>query len=444
MTKTTLPPPIIFDPQRQAATPELRAALKSLIAFLERREADLGLRQRARKAADRKSLHLAIEAIACNLAILPLLDPSRPLAVPRSSGVMWAKGRYRNPVYGQHFLDALDLMANPKVGLIYELRRGYRFTAANKQPSTVRPNAVFAEHVSPSLISWEAFNRAEEPEVLILKGPKSDDTGIADAIAYPDTRETRRMRKEVQRVNGWLRKAPFKIVGDNDGALGVDDDDGQPVDPTRRSVRRIFNNGSWQEGGRLFHGFWETMRRPDRFRLLRICTAATPDGEPVANVDFSHLFPTLAYQAAKCPLPERDLYDFFGDGTCRDGFKKLMNALLFADGTMTRWPRETSELFAGRAKLRDALALVRYEHAPIAHLFGTRIGYRFMFIESGILIKALHGCYVNGITALPLHDSVLVARSEAEAAKAIMEQAFEEATGESRGKLKVDFGKQYQ
>jgi hypothetical protein len=248
---------------------------------------------------------------------------------------------------------------------------------------------------------------------------------------------------EDQRINSWLRGAPFKIVSNGD-LVGVEDDDGQPIDPSRRSVRRIFNNGSWQQGGRLFLGYWETMRRPDRFRLLRICTAAKPEGEPVANVDFSHLFPTLAYQRAKCPLPQRDLYDLFGDSTCRDGFKKLTNALLFAKGELRRWPRDTSELFGSGTKLRDALALVRQEHAPIAHLFGTGIGYRFMFMESTILIEALATFAHRQITALPLHDSVLVAASEAEAAKAIMEEAFERMTGESGRKLKVDFGSQLQ
>ena len=104
---------------------------------LSSNEADLGLRKRVRKEADRKSFHLAVEAIACNLAAIPLLDPERPLAVPRSSGVMWAKGRYRNPVYGQHFLDALDLMARPKVGLIAELTRGYRFAADKQQDNAL-------------------------------------------------------------------------------------------------------------------------------------------------------------------------------------------------------------------------------------------------------------------------------------------------------------------
>ena len=35
----------------------------------------------------------------------------------------------------------------------------------------------------------------------------------------------------------------------------------------------------------------------------------------------SHLFPSLAYQMAKCPLLRRDLYDLVGDGTSRDSFK---------------------------------------------------------------------------------------------------------------------------
>jgi hypothetical protein len=133
MTIPAALPPAMFDPQRRAGSEELRAAVKSLIVFLERLEANLGLRQRARKEADRRNFHLAIEAIACNLAALGMGEADRPLAVPRSSGIMWAKGRYREPVYGQHFLNALDLMAYPEVGLINDLMRGYRFAGGHKQ-----------------------------------------------------------------------------------------------------------------------------------------------------------------------------------------------------------------------------------------------------------------------------------------------------------------------
>jgi hypothetical protein len=145
----------------------------------------LGSAKRARREDDRRRFHLAIEAIACNLTALPLLDAKRPLAVPRSSGVMWAEGRYRNPVYGVHFLNALDLMARPEVGLIEVLTRGYRFAGGGKQRSTIKPTVTFAGDMPPSLIRWESFDRAEEPEVLILKRPKvtGGGTGRRSTIA---------------------------------------------------------------------------------------------------------------------------------------------------------------------------------------------------------------------------------------------------------------------
>jgi Sel1 repeat len=244
-----------------------------------------------------------------------------------------------------------------------------------------------------------------------------------------------------------LRSAPLKLVNGGDcddsetgrlGAICFTDDD-QPVDPTRRSVRRIFNNSSWYDGGRLFDGFWETMKRADRFKFLRIRTKSNPEGERIANVDFGQLFPTLAYHRIKRTAPDGDLYDIVGDGTSREGWKKLINALLFADGPMIRWPEETSSLFAKVTKLRDAIALVPQVHAPIAKLFGTGIGFKLMLTESEILIRALGHFAHKGITALPLHDSVLVAKSDATVAEEIMAEAFGMFANDARAKLKVTF-----
>jgi len=47
-----------------------------------------------------------------------------------------------------------------------------------------------------------------------------------------------------------------------------------------------------------------------------------------------------------------------------------------------------------------------------------------MFTESTILIEALGRLNNLGVTALPLHDSVLVAVSDAAAAKRVMEDVF--------------------
>ena len=430
--------PIRFDPQRRARDRELRATIRTLTNFLERREHALGLRKRVRKDHDRQLFRLTVEAIVCNLGALRLLSKDRALAVPRQAKTMWRKWRYRNPVYGQHFLDAIDLMALASVGLIVVLTRGYRFPNGDKQHTTIAPTRAFFDRVPPTLCDWNSIGRETEAEVLILKASKDRSGDDAKIIEYRDTRQTGQLHREVERINESLEDAPFRMIDDSESP--VDDDDGQPIDPSRRTVRRVFNNGSWLEGGRLFGGFWERMRREDRFRLLRICSAKHPDGEEIANVDFSQLFPRLAYLRANTRAPAEDLYGLIDVGKSRDGYKKLVNALLFARGRLLRWPEETLRLFPEGTKLRDVVSRIRKAHAPIAPLFGTGIGYSLMFQESCILIEALLTLHKQGITALPLHDSVLVARSEAEVAKQVMEGAFALVTGEAGGHLKIDIG----
>jgi hypothetical protein len=150
-----------------------------------------------------------------------------------------------------------------------------------------------------------------------------------------------------------------------------------------------------------------TMERDARFRLLRIA------GEPVVNVDFSSLFPHLGYVRARAAQPDADLYDVAGDGSCREGWKQLINALLFADRPLKQWPHDTRELFPEGTSLREAVAAIDAKHPAISHLFGRGLGFELMRIESDMLIAVVTALFKRGITALPLHDSVLTARISA-------------------------------
>jgi hypothetical protein len=379
---------------------------------------------------------LTVEALVCNLACVSLFGSERCLAVPRSSGMMWSKSRYRPPVYGQHFLDALDLMAHPKIGLVENVERGFKFAGSTARRSTIRPTAAFAQHI-PRNLRWDAFTQAGDHEVLVLKGPKDPTTGEAEVLEYWDTAITRRRRKEVQQINAYLRQAPLIYMGQGNATR-----DGRPVDPMRRTVRRIFNNGSWQQGGRLYDGFWETMRRQDRFTCLRIATAAYPEGEPIANVDYGQLFLALAYREVNLTPPDGDLYDIAGDGSHREGWKRLCNAVLLSTAPLRNWPRELSSAFPKGTKLQDAIAAIVERHAPIAHLFGTGVGFKLMLLESEMLIEVMLRLYSQKVTALPLHDSVLIAASEVALAEEAMETAFSKWSGGARAKLKTTFAKQ--
>lgn len=416
-----------FDPQLRARTPGLIEAVKHFERHLIAEESKLGLRSRARKDDDRRKFTIAVEAVACNLLLLGVLHGDVALAVPHDNNMMWGDNRYRNPVYGQHFLSLLALMEG--LNFIRRITTGFRVSKLIKAPSLVEATTGLGKHFPK--VTPASFRREQEPEILVLKSGKDED-GNADLVDYPESRKRKELRRQVQRINDWLVNADIGLTDVRPSArLGKD---GEIVAAYRRTLRRTFNNNSWRQGGRLAGGFWMTMPRKDRFRRIRL------DGHAkLADVDYQQLFPRLAYARAQAAQPTGDLYDVTGDGTGRDGWKLLLNALLFSRRTLTRWPRDCSQHFPGMT-LRAAVALLEQKHQPIAFLFGTGVGFDLMYAESEMLIAVVTHLFANGITALPLHDAVLVAGPHAQAAKTAMEHEFRSGTGQSRAFVKVEFG----
>jgi hypothetical protein len=193
--------PVGFDPQRRAARPDLRGSIETLARHLESEERRLEIRSRARRDLDQRNFRLAVEPIACNLLVTAMIAPDAKLSVPRGHAAMWSPGRYHTPVYGQHFLDILDLLA--KLKLIEEITRGYRYSQIASQPTTVCATSTLSRFLPLGMTDWNAFRREEKAEVIVLK-PKKDDAGRAHPIDYEDTRDTKRWRREVQAINAWL------------------------------------------------------------------------------------------------------------------------------------------------------------------------------------------------------------------------------------------------
>ncbi|MDF0585047.1 hypothetical protein [Bradyrhizobium yuanmingense] len=417
-----------FDPLLRAKTTELAHSVQCLRDALLLHETDIGARKRARKEADKTKFGLAIEALACNLILLSAIGSGPKLAVPRSHGFLWRGNGNANPVYGQHFLSAMDGLAF--LGLIEEEQRGYRLSDKMRVPSLIRPSTALAQHLPLAPPDWRSVMQIDDPALIILKEGKDDD-GRAHAMAFRESAKTRQFSGQMRRINEFLRSADIEVTGQNTGlSLGRD---GQVIAPYRRSLRRIFNNADWKQGGRLAGGFWMGMARTERFERIRI------QGERIADVDYRQLFPRLAYVRAGKPQPEGDIYDVAGDGSGRDGWKTLMNALLFSDGPLRNWPDRTLQHFPSGTKLRDAIKMLAARHAPIADLFGVGLGFQLMRIESDMLIGVVTYLASLGVTALPLHDAVLVAESKAYVAKDAMQAAFSMATGSSCAIVSIEF-----
>jgi hypothetical protein len=409
-----------FDARYRAKTAELLQAIKGLTDVLVSHERSLESRRRARRREDAKKLGDAVEALACNLILLAATGPASKLAVPRSHAFIWQGATNSSPVYGAHFLQAIDLMASR--GLIEEGKRGFRISDTHKRPSLIWPTPALSKFLPLTPPDWRSIEEIDSQQPIVLKARKIGGQGAV--VPFAETARTKRYARQVAAINRNLREADINITGLGE-TLSLDRD-GQIVAPYRRFVQRIFNNSSWEAGGRLFGGFWMSMRREDR-KYIRI------DGEEIAAPDYRQLFARLAYVIAGFPEAEKenDLYDIAGDGSSRAGWKKLVSAMLFAEKPLRAWPKGTKRLFPAGTELGNVRRMLLDRHAPIAHLFGTGLGFRLMWIESEILIDVVTRLASIGVSALPLHDAVLVAKSKAGLAADVMRQSFKHKTGSS-------------
>lgn len=416
-----------FDPGLRMADSVLKQTTADFLVYLEAQEAKLAKRRRQRKMDGRAKFRVAVEALLANLTTAFARSPKALLNVPLSNSVLRGNPRYRPPVYGKHFRDLISLLEDLR--LITIVTKGHNVREwGRKEITTIRPTAKLLNmFLLAAPAGDKAFTRVEPPEVIILK----DREGLL--TDYRDNEETRRWREEVRTINAALTAAPISTVS----GRNLIDDRGFMVQPNVRTLRRIWNNSTWTEGGRLYDGFWQTMKREERLPSIRI------DDQQIANVDFSQFNLRLAYALAKVGPPPGDLYDVTGRDASRadwkrlrEGRKKLVNAMINRRAPLAAWPGETAEerrdlagCFPKGTTARTATNEIRSKHSAISDYFENGRGLSFMRIESDILVATLLSLIKQGITALPLHDAVLVQERHAAVAKAALEQESKRRIG---------------
>jgi hypothetical protein len=136
-------------------------------------------------------------------------------------------------------------------------------------------------------------------------------------------------------------------------------------------------------------------------------------------------------------MPEGDLYRVPGTGDSRNGIKRVLSAMLAADGKLERFPAGTKALFPSGRRFKDIRDAIYSHHAPLRPLFGTAQALAIQNQESTVMVAALLRLQDRGIVALPVHDAVLVGITDVSIAKEVLEQVFGEITG-IRGEVRVE------
>jgi hypothetical protein len=377
-----------------------------------------GQRQRAPRAKDREKFELAVEVIVCMFVALALSDEGhRSIAIIKANHASSI-----SPVYGRPFNRAIVCME--ALGLV-TVEVGYRHDRWSRLSSSLTRTPDFE---LPPVEGWEALRLEDHGRLIVLNRYK--DGRRHHAILKPPPNAEREMAS----INEHIRTSNIEV----DDAVNVASWPSTITDrlmtPHHRQLHRVFN-GDYESGGRAFGGWWQTLPREQR-KHIRI------DGEPVVNVDFTAMHLRLAYAEAGCDPQGDDLYDLTGTDhlrpdwqTLREGRKRLVSVMFTSKRKLRQWPgvtpkeREDIRSLFGGTKVKDAVAAIRERHKAIAEWFECGRGLRLQRTESDILVSVLLKLNARGVTALPIHDAVLVARSHGETAKRIMEAKSRKVTG---------------
>jgi hypothetical protein len=395
-----------FSGFRTARSEALKGLVRELVLAVD---GVLPTRKRKRRALDQQMFENQVEAIVCEAAFREFEEPGQWVCVTRSNQKLGSVDRYKSPVMQESLLTVLDALSGPALGLL-EMRVGCPSKYSDGVQTTFRAAPALLEKLSPLGLLWADFGSSAAEEVIVLKEAREDYWTNGKRLQYEDTAQTNQYRDEMRSINAWLEAADIQM-----SAYRPD------INLPNRRLRRCFNNGRFDQGARLFGGFWQGMNKDERRDLLI-------DGAPAVELDFSQVGPRIIYGMAGAAF-ERDAYAVPGFERHREGIKKVFGAMTHAGAPLGRFPKDTKELFPASVKIADVCGAVQRHHPAIADRFYTGVGMAAMFTESQIMVAALLRMKELCITALPVHDAVIVADSNAAAAEAIMLDAFHQHTG---------------
>ena len=299
---------------RKAIAVVLARVASAEAAELARKRADAATAarpRRRRKEAQRK-FETAVAAVVAELAVALAGGGDGRLFVSRRKDFLEREDRYRAEAINSLLPAALDQLE--ALGFISQVI-GHISDNGDRRRTVISPGPALRELVGTYGLSADQFRHERAGDEIVLK-----ERGGETPIAYNGDGDTHRMRAEMQAINGVLREADIGIL------VQAVDDPLNDIDLTRRKLRRVFSQGSFAEGGRLFGGFWQSMTGEERSNSLLI------EGQPVVELDLSSAGLRILYGLAGAQPPDGDLYSLpdLADAA-RDDVKSMTSALMFIE-----------------------------------------------------------------------------------------------------------------
>lgn len=288
---------------------------------------------------------------------------------------------------------------------IHELPYAYVITDKWRKEIADQPISLQHEVVRNPLASY----------VQIRKKIKASSKAKERSVSLPITQADRQLHPDLIGGSEHLLEAADEVWRHVRISLG---DEVLPAMQT--TMTRIFNNGSFEEGGR-FYCQLQNLPKEQR-KHLRF------DNEPTIEIDFSGMHPHLLYHL--------NGVDFSGDpygieGFDRDAVKVAFNTLINRDGSKHKGAaakslaRNLDITMAKATTLENALYRLHYR---IAGHFNTGYGLKLQKLDSQIAYDVMTHFFMQlKRPLLMIHDSAIVSVRDVETLKLCMVDAYRSA-----------------
>lgn len=241
-------------------------------------------------------LKVHLKVLLIDLYVSWCSDPNMYLGVSMSKSGWKSNSRYNSRNLSFQMVKVIKRLE--LVGII-DLHTGQQGTLTRIRASE-KLQLLFYNLKLP--ISEVSFDEKREAVILRDKATERDDDDISKAsknkkkpaLEYEDTPETERMRRVLTKYNELLNKTYLDVCSLEEPYFErVEEQKGEKdkivrhyITGQNHFVRRVFNNGSWERGGRFYGGWWQQMNKELRSDIMI-------NGEPVIEIDFTAMHVSL-------------------------------------------------------------------------------------------------------------------------------------------------------
>ncbi len=341
-------------------------------------------------------------------------------------------------------------------------------------------------------VSEVVFDHMRDPIILHAEAQKSYEPDEKDArqtkkkrkkpkLEYVDTPETIRMRGVLKKYNELLSKSRLDVfslevpyvVKETEKGQGTGNTALLHIDARNTFVKRVFNNASWELGGRFYGGWWQQISkelRPDimindnpvveidftamHIALLQAEVAEKPKpdlvvvkgGEPQKKPELSQKFSaSRLIDTDDVPNADNDPYTLDesvlphkNDFDQRKAVKGLVLMAINAVSRKSAFSAFRSDKAKGdplkkmkNIELSQLLDAFIEKHPKLEPFLCTGKGLELMYLDSRIAESVIEQLTDKSIPVLCVHDSFIVADKEKHELLRAMEHACNQVIGRS-------------